>query len=67
MPLWVGLDVHKQSCHATVLDERGEVVLQKRVPNEPEVLEELFGAFSGYCLTHHLPCFLEAALFIPPI
>jgi len=43
MPLWVGLDVHKQSCHATVLDERGEVVLQKRVPNEPEVLEELFG------------------------
>jgi hypothetical protein len=43
MPLWVGLDVHKQSYHATVLDERGEVVLQKRVPNEPEVLEELFG------------------------
>jgi hypothetical protein len=25
MLLWVGLDVHKQSCHATVLDKRGEV------------------------------------------
>jgi transposase len=43
MPLWVGLDIRKQSCHATVLDERGEAVLQKRVPNEPEVLGELFG------------------------
>jgi hypothetical protein len=34
MPLWVGLDVHKQTCHATA-DERGEVVLQKNLLNEP--------------------------------
>jgi len=43
MPLWVGLDVHKQSCHATVLDERGEVVLQRRMPNGPEALGEFLG------------------------
>jgi len=42
MPLWVGLDVHKQSCHATAVDERGEVVLQKKMLNEPELLRELF-------------------------
>jgi len=39
----VGLDVHKQSCHATVLDERGEVVLQRRMPNGPEALGEFLG------------------------
>jgi transposase len=42
MPLWIGLDVHKQSCHATAVDERGEVVLQKKMLNEPELLRELF-------------------------
>jgi hypothetical protein len=39
---WVELDVHKQSCHATAVEERGEVVLQKKMLNEPEVLRELF-------------------------
>jgi hypothetical protein len=42
IPLWVGLDVHKQTCHATAVDERGEVVLQKNLLNEPEILHEFF-------------------------
>jgi len=41
---WAGLDVRKQSCHTTVLDERGEEVLQRRMPNGPEVLGNSSGS-----------------------
>jgi len=40
---YCGLDVHKESTYATVLDSMGQVVTQKRMKNEeiPRFLEPL--------------------------
>jgi len=42
MSAYIGLDVHKDYTFATVLDQTGRVVVQKRLPNEhvPSFLEE---------------------------
>jgi len=41
--VYCGLDVHKESTYATVLDHAGQVVTQRRMRNEeiPEFLEPL--------------------------
>ena len=38
---YCGLDIHKESTYATVLDSRGQVVAQKRMKNEE--IPEFFG------------------------
>ena len=39
MTRYVGVDVHKQTCHVTVMDEQGNVIEQERFRNEPEEFE----------------------------
>ena len=41
--VFCGLDVHKESTYATILDQTGQVVTQRRMKNEevPEFLEPL--------------------------
>ena len=34
MPKYIGMDVHKQTCHATVMDEQGNVFMQEKFLNE---------------------------------
>jgi len=43
MRIWVGIDVAKEVHWATALGEDGEVVLDRRVPNEPGAIAELIG------------------------
>lgn len=42
MKRYVGLDVHKQTCHATVMNSRGKVVKQGKFLNEREGFEGFF-------------------------
>lgn len=42
MATYVGLDVHKQSSHATVMDERGQILKQEKFRNEPEEFKRFF-------------------------
>lgn len=42
MSMYVGLDVHKRACYATVMNERGEVVKQEKFPNEREEFKRFF-------------------------
>jgi len=60
MPHWIGLDVHKRTCHATVLDERG-VVIQTKLQNEPEELRRFFERFDDAKVA------MEAAYFWQPV
>ncbi|MEW5995509.1 MAG: IS110 family transposase [Candidatus Zixiibacteriota bacterium] len=46
MKRYVGLDVHKQTCHATVMDSRGKVVKSGKFQNEPKGFEEFFDDIS---------------------
>ncbi len=41
MTEYVGLDVHKRYCHATVMGEGGEVLFQESFSSEPEGLQKL--------------------------
>jgi hypothetical protein len=41
MRVSVGVDVAKEVHWATAVDEAGEVVLDRRVPNDPSALEAL--------------------------
>jgi transposase len=41
MRIWVGIDVAKEVHWATAVDDAGEVVLDRRVPNDPPALEAL--------------------------
>jgi transposase len=43
MRVWVGIDVAKEVHWVTALSEDGEVVLDRRVANEPGAIEELVG------------------------
>jgi transposase len=60
MTKWIGLDVHKRTCHATVLDEHG-VVAQTKLPNEPEELKWFFGTFGDAKVA------MEATYFWQPV
>jgi hypothetical protein len=42
MPMYVGLDVHKRTCHATVIDESGEIVKEARFRNLRTEFEYFF-------------------------
>lgn len=42
MTNYVGLDVHKDSCHATVMDEDGRILKQAGFPNLPESIDTFF-------------------------
>jgi predicted NBD/HSP70 family sugar kinase len=42
MPVYVGLDVHKKTCHATVIDEHGKIVEQRRFVNQRDEYEYFF-------------------------
>ena len=42
MAKYVGVDVHVQTCHATVMDESGEIVKQEKFRNELGELERFF-------------------------
>ena len=42
MALYVGLDVHMQTCHATVVDEHGNILKQEKFRNGPGELEQFF-------------------------
>jgi predicted NBD/HSP70 family sugar kinase len=41
MPKYVGLDVHLRNCHATVMNEHGEILKQEKFPNERRELERI--------------------------
>lgn len=42
---FIGIDVHKDSCHATVQDESGEIVKQGEFANSPTGFEKFFNDF----------------------
>jgi len=42
MPKYVGLDVHKRTCQATVMDEHGAIIEQKNFRNRLEDVERFF-------------------------
>lgn len=42
MPTYVGLDVHKKVCHATLMNERGEILKEGKFPNERAEFERFF-------------------------
>jgi transposase len=42
MPLYVGLDVHLKTCHATAMNERGEILKQEKFANEGLEIERFF-------------------------
>jgi transposase len=42
MPMYVGLDVHKGTCHATVIDESGKIVKEARFRNLRTEFEYFF-------------------------
>ena len=41
MPIYVGLDVHLNTYHATVMDEHGQILMQEKFSNQPEELERI--------------------------
>jgi transposase len=45
--MYIGLDVHKNLCYATVLDEEGEIVEQKRFLNTPDEISQFVGELSS--------------------
>jgi len=57
MPKYVGLDVHKRTCQATVMDEHGAIIEQKNFRNRLEDVERFFDDVedakvameAGYC------------------
>ena len=41
MPKYIGIDVHKRTCHATVMDGKGRVTKQEKFLNEREEFERI--------------------------
>ena len=41
MGVWVGIDIAKEIHWATGIDDTGQVVLDRRVPNDPTAIQEL--------------------------
>jgi len=44
---WVGIDLHRRRSQIAILDERGELTLQKRIPTGRETFAELLGDSDG--------------------
>ena len=40
---WVGIDLHRRRSQIAVIDEHGELTLQKRIPTSRETFTELLG------------------------
>ena len=40
--MFVGLDLHKNYLQAAVVDERGTLLKQERIPNQDELIERFF-------------------------
>ncbi len=38
---YVGLDIHKKYCHATAMDESGDILFREKFSSEPEEFENL--------------------------
>ncbi|MEW6592910.1 MAG: IS110 family transposase [Candidatus Hadarchaeota archaeon] len=47
MTKYVGLDVHKRTCHATVMDENGAIIRQEKFLNRTEELDRFFEGMRG--------------------
>jgi len=45
--MYIGLDVHKSFCHATVIDEKKEIVAREKIPSEKETIKAFFNRFPG--------------------
>jgi transposase len=40
---WVGIDLHRRRCQIAIIDEHGELTLQKRIPTGRQTIIELLG------------------------
>jgi transposase len=40
---WVGIDLHRRRSQIAIIDEHGELILQKRIPTGRETIRELLG------------------------
>jgi hypothetical protein len=47
MGIWVGIDIAKEVHWATGIDDRGQVVLDQPVPNDPDAIQELIGTLDA--------------------
>jgi transposase len=45
----VGIDLHRSRSHVAVIDDRGDVLLSRRIINDPETFLELLGEIDGEC------------------
>lgn len=43
--LYAGIDLHKRYCYVSVINGKGEIVIQMKVPNNPEALRGFFSQF----------------------
>lgn len=43
---YVGLDIHKNFCQATIMDANGKIEIDKKIPNKPEILEKFLEPYS---------------------
>src|SRR5438552_4186379 len=44
---WVGIDLHRRRSFVTGIDEHGEVLLRRRITNDPDAFLELLGGSEG--------------------
>jgi len=44
---WVGIDLHRRRSQVAIIDEHGELIVQKRIPTGRETIRELLGDPAG--------------------
>ena len=44
---WVGIDLHRRRSQIAIIDEHGELIVQKRIPTGRETIRELLGDPAG--------------------
>jgi hypothetical protein len=42
-----GIDLHKDNCFITTVDDRGEIVKQERLHNSPDIILAYFASLPG--------------------
>jgi transposase len=57
MPKYVGLDIHKRTYHATVMNERGAIIKQEKFLNRPKELEKFFDDIKDARVAVEIPVF----------
>src|SRR2546430_15755251 len=45
----VGIDLHRSRSHVAVIDDRGDVLLSRRIINDPETFLALLAEIDGEC------------------